>query len=207
MIANTRDPFIYGGAEILENELEKKLIELGHAVDKFIIPFDHSSLESIADQVAFARNVQVLNTDLVIGMRFPAYLVKHANKVIWLVHQYRQIYDLLGTPNSPYNEDDEESLIKIKEIIKIDKISLEEAQKIFTISDSVAERLSNHHCVTGVTLNLPPRDFPRHNNHNIETARKEFLLLPGRINKMKRQHLFIEALKKNSKPDQTVDCR
>ena len=35
--------------------------------------------------------------DLVIATRFPSYLVKHPNKVVWLIHQLRQAYDLLGT--------------------------------------------------------------------------------------------------------------
>lgn len=199
LIANTREPFIFGGAEILENDLEKKLIQLGHQVDKFIIPFDHSNLESVADQVAFARNVQIPNTDLVIGMRYPAYLVQHQNKVIWLVHQYRQMYDLLGTSHSPYTTDPA-TLKKIHEMVKIDQISLLEAQKVFTISDLVTQRLSSYLGIKGKTLNLPPRDSLHISNSDTKETRKEFLLLPGRINRMKRQHLFIEALMETRTP-------
>ena len=39
--------------------------------------------------------------DLVIGTKFPSYVVRHPNKVVWLVHQFRQAYELdrtaLGT--------------------------------------------------------------------------------------------------------------
>ena len=35
--------------------------------------------------------------DLVIATRFPSYLVQHPRKVVWLLHQYRQAYDLDGT--------------------------------------------------------------------------------------------------------------
>ena len=40
--------------------------------------------------------------DLVIATRFPSYLVKHPNKVVWLVHQLRQAYDLHGTRYSDF---------------------------------------------------------------------------------------------------------
>ena len=36
--------------------------------------------------------------DLVIGMKFPAYLVAHSRKVLWIMHQYRAAYNLWGTP-------------------------------------------------------------------------------------------------------------
>jgi len=35
--------------------------------------------------------------DLVIGMKFPAYLVEHPRKVLWVIHQYRSAYDMAGT--------------------------------------------------------------------------------------------------------------
>src|SRR6185295_12776263 len=41
--------------------------------------------------------------DLVIATRFPSYLVKHPNKVVWLIHQLRQAYDLLGTDYSDFS--------------------------------------------------------------------------------------------------------
>ena len=191
LIANTRNPFVFGGAEILEQELTQKLIESGHEVDKFIIPFDYSTLESIADQIAFVRNVEVPNTDLVIGMRFPAYMVRHKNKVTWLVHQYRQIYDLLGSGNSPYDTSDETSK-RIEAIKQLDKTSLGESQKIYTISDLVTKRLQNYTGLAGVTLNLPPRELSLRQD---KSTREKYIFLPGRINRMKRQHLFIDAIK------------
>ena len=35
--------------------------------------------------------------DVVITTKFPSYLIKHPNKVVWLVHQLRQAYELHGT--------------------------------------------------------------------------------------------------------------
>ena len=31
--------------------------------------------------------------DAVIATRFPSYAVRHDNKVVWLIHQYRQVYE------------------------------------------------------------------------------------------------------------------
>ena len=32
--------------------------------------------------------------DLMIGLRFPAYLIPHPNKVLWILHQFRTAYEL-----------------------------------------------------------------------------------------------------------------
>ena len=40
--------------------------------------------------------------DAVIATKFPTYFVRHPNKVTWLFHQYRAIYDLCGTPYSEF---------------------------------------------------------------------------------------------------------
>ena len=41
--------------------------------------------------------------DRVIALKFPAYLVPHRQKVLWILHQYRQAYDLwdAGKSNIP----------------------------------------------------------------------------------------------------------
>ena len=36
--------------------------------------------------------------DRLIGLKFPAYLIPHPRKVIWLLHQHRQAYDLWQHP-------------------------------------------------------------------------------------------------------------
>ena len=44
-----------------------------------------------------ARLIAVRNVDRVIALKFPAYYVQHEHKVLWLLHQFRQAYELRGT--------------------------------------------------------------------------------------------------------------
>jgi len=41
--------------------------------------------------------------DLVIATKFPSYFIQHPRKVLWLVEQYRQMYDLLDTSYSTFD--------------------------------------------------------------------------------------------------------
>ena len=49
------------------------------------------------DQALLWRLVDLSGTakpvELVIGTKFPSYGIRHPNKVVWLVHQFRQAYD------------------------------------------------------------------------------------------------------------------
>src|SRR5688500_16785516 len=78
--------------------------------------------------------------DLVIGMKFPAYLVAHPNKVLWILHQHRSAYNLWGTefddlstfPEGPH----------VRDWIKhCDEQLIPEAEKVFDNSRTIAHRL------------------------------------------------------------------
>ena len=43
--------------------------------------------------------------DLVIATKFPSYAIRHPNKVVWLVHQFRQAYDLDRTELGQFGDD------------------------------------------------------------------------------------------------------
>ena len=41
--------------------------------------------------------LDVSGADKVIALKFPAYFINHPNKTLWLLHQFRQVYDFEGT--------------------------------------------------------------------------------------------------------------
>jgi glycosyltransferase involved in cell wall biosynthesis len=103
VIANVRTPFVYGGAEMLADELLKGLQAEGHQADLVSILFNPAEPEGIPDQMLAARlaNLRAVNAvpvDRVIALKFPAYLIPHPNKVLWLVHQHRAAYDFWDHP-------------------------------------------------------------------------------------------------------------
>ena len=74
-------------------------------------------------------------------MKFPSYLVRHPNKVVWLIHQFRQAYDRFGTSQSDFTASPEDT--RWRELIaEADRTGLTEARKIFTNAKNTADRLA-----------------------------------------------------------------
>jgi glycosyltransferase involved in cell wall biosynthesis len=137
--------------------------------------------------------------DRVIATRFPSYLVKHPNKVVWLVHQLRQVYDLLGTTYSDFTDTprDREVIAMVRDM---DRRTLREARGVFAISRNVAERLQRGNEVEAEVLYPPPRLDACY--HPGEFG--DYVFAIGRLDVMKRCDLLIHALKHTAT---AVRCR
>src|SRR5215218_7753942 len=103
LITTVQVPFIRGGAEILAEGLRDALRSEGHQPEIVAIPFKWYPPERILDHMLAGRLLDLTETsgvcvDRVIGLKFPAYLVNHPNKVIWLLHQHRTAYELWDSP-------------------------------------------------------------------------------------------------------------
>ena len=101
LIATVRIPFVNGGAENLAEGLRDALSDAGHEAEILAIPFKWYPPERILDHMLAFRLFDLSESsgaaiDLVIGLKFPAYLVPAENKVLWLLHQHRQAYDQWG---------------------------------------------------------------------------------------------------------------
>src|ERR1700741_1594707 len=97
-IVNNQAPFVRGGAELLAEWLAEALIERGHDAEIVRIPFSWQPPQRIVDSMLAARLVQLPNVDRVVAFKFPAYYAPHPDKVLWLLHQFRQAHELWGTP-------------------------------------------------------------------------------------------------------------
>ena len=90
LIVNNMAPFLWGGAEELADNLKKNLILSGHEAEILRIPFRWEPASGIPSQMAMVHNLELTNVDHVIALKFPAYLIRHPRKTLWLLHQYRQ---------------------------------------------------------------------------------------------------------------------
>src|SRR5437660_8963708 len=128
--------------------------------------------------------------DLVVGMNFPAYLVAHERKVLWILHQHRAAYNLWGTQFddlSTYPEG-----VRIREWIHhCDRRFIPEAKKVFANSKTVAERLKRYNNIESEALYHPPPRAER--LHAGEYG--DYIFYPSRLEPQKRQELLIEAAK------------
>lgn len=186
--------FVNGGAELLVNNLKKALQDNGHQVEVIGVPLGDSPVEKIEDSIVLSRLMHIESSwggpiDLAIGMKFPAYLIPHRNKVMFIMHQHRQAYDLFDTEFSNIKNDAEG--IRIKEIItNADTKYISEAKHVFTISQNVANRLKKYNNIDAEALYQPCPDMDKFYCEKSEN----YILMPSRINITKRQLLAVQAL-------------
>ncbi|MFT3729831.1 MAG: glycosyltransferase family 4 protein [Hyphomicrobium sp.] len=193
LIVNNMAPFIWGGAEELASHLCRNIQIAGHDAEVLRIPFQWEPAYGIPAQMLLVRTLELTNVDLVIALKFPAYLVRHPNKVLWLLHQYRQAYDLhdAGQSNLPEGRDG----VELRSVIKTaDNESFSECTKIFTNSEVTKQRLQKYNGVDAKVL-LPPINDPELFQGG---PLGDYIFAGGRVNSMKRQHLLLEALARTS---------
>lgn len=192
-IATVQVPFIRGGAENLVEMLREELKKRGHQADIVTIPFKWYPPSTLLDCMLTGRTMDLTEVngekiDKVIAMKFPAYYVKHDNKVLWLMHQHRQAYDLWGTKygdlhNSPDGEFTRDM------IQKHDKKYITEAKAIYTIAQNTSNRLLKYNGIKSEALYHPPLNYQKMYCNGYGN----FIFYASRIDPMKRQRLLVEA--------------
>ncbi|MDP3559387.1 MAG: glycosyltransferase family 4 protein [Legionellaceae bacterium] len=189
LVVNNMAPFIWGGAEELAVHLQKNLIIAGHQAEILRIPFQWEPAMNIPSQMLMARAFELWNVDQVIALKFPAYLIKHPKKTLWILHQYRQAYDLFdsGDSNIPANQEGN----NLRDLIKTaDNECFSESRRLFTNSEITQQRMQQYNGFNAEVL-LPPVNDPERFFH---AEKGDYIFAGGRINDMKRQYLLVEAL-------------
>lgn len=194
-IATVQVPFTKGGAEILTDMLRDELIKRGHKAEIVSIPFKWYPQETLIKAMNMGRMIDLSEAggdkiDKVIAMKFPAFYVQHDNKVLWLMHQHRQAYDIWGTKYGDIEHwpDGE----KVREfIVNCDNKYLSEYKKRFTIAQNTTNRLQKYNGLDSTVLYHPPLNYEKLHCDGYE----DFVFYPSRINTIKRQRLVAEAAK------------
>src|SRR5579884_1687454 len=153
-------PFTYGGAERHVDGLVAELRNHGHDVQKVAIPFKWYPKRELPAQCALWRLVDLAECngeriDLAIATKFPTYFVRHPRKVTWLLHQYRAIYDLAGTPWSEFTHEERDVRLRAK-LIDLDTEVLAESTRLFTNSGNTAARVRKYNGIAAEPLYHPP---------------------------------------------------
>src|SRR5947209_16230679 len=87
----------------------------------------------------------------VIATKFPAYCVRHPNKVAWVLHQFRQAYDYDRTDLGQFSESPEDRTTR-RSIERLDAVALGEARRVFATSRNVANRLQRFNGIAAEVL-------------------------------------------------------
>ena len=106
---------------------------------------------------------------------------------MWLLHQFRQAYELDRTELGQFSESAEDRATR-RAVHAFDKRVLGEARKLFTTSRNNQQRLESSTGLVAEVLPHPPQELPyRCDDYG------DFVLSVGRLDRAKRVDLLIEA--------------
>ena len=185
-------PFARGGAEIFTDRLVDELRARGHDADLVSVPFKWYPGTRVLTQAFLWRMLDLEEADgqridLVVATKFPSYVVRHAEKRVWLVHQFRQAYELDGTELGQFGDSPDDRAVRRK-VQALDRVALGEASRLFAISQNVANRVEASTGLTAEVLPHPPQALEyRCENYG------DFVLSVNRLDRAKRIDLLIEA--------------
>jgi glycosyltransferase involved in cell wall biosynthesis len=185
-------PFARGGAEIFTDQLVDELRARGHDADVVSVPFKWYPGARVLTQAFLWRMLDLDEADghridLVVGTKFPSYVVRHPEKRVWLVHQFRQAYELDRTDLGQFGESPEERALRRK-VQELDRMALGEATRLFATSHNVADRLRRSTGLTAEVLPHPPQELDYRNE-----GYGDFVLSVNRLDRAKRIDLLLEA--------------
>jgi glycosyltransferase involved in cell wall biosynthesis len=195
LICTTQVPFTTGGAESHVAGLQHAFTAAGYNAEIVALPFKwYPPTEIMRGSLAW-RLLDLTESngkpiDLVVGMKFPAYIVEHPRKVLWVMHQYRAAYNLWGTPFDDLSMHPEGHRLR-EWIHNCDNQFIPRAKKVFANSQTVAARLLKYNGIESEPLYHPP---PRASQ--LRTGEYgDYVLYPSRVEPQKRQELLIEAMR------------
>jgi glycosyltransferase involved in cell wall biosynthesis len=197
-VVHPQTPFVRGGAETHTDALVTALTAAGHEAEEVVVAGKWYPATELVHQMAVWRSLDLaesngLPIDMVIALKFPAYLVPHERKVVWLIHQHRSAYELWDHPEfADLSKQDEGPAVRDM-IWQSDRIALGEAKRIFTNSQNVRDRLWStirlssevlYHPSPVVEALLPMEPGPY----------GDAIFFPSRLESLKRQPLVVEAM-------------
>jgi len=193
-------PFVRGGAEMLEEGLVERMRRRDIEVVHVRIPVTWSTPADVRWSMAAAAGLELPRVDRVIPLKFPGWHVAHPNKVAWVFHQFRQVYDLWEAGHSGYDTDDPEALALKQDITSSDTELLGGCRAVHTYSPTNAERLRRFNGVNSTLLHSPIPLATRYRSGPIGDQ----LVSLGRVCGSKRQLLAVEALARTERPVRLV---
>lgn len=187
VVCGAQKPFVRGGAELHQENLVRAIAAAGHRAELVRLPVAWEK-DRLFDAPLAWRLVPV-DADIVIATNFPSYFVRHRRKVVWLFHQHRGAYDAADARWSDFGLDDG-ALETQRLLSEWDNRALEEAERLYTTSGVVAERLRRFNGLAGKPLHHPP---PLHDRLR-PGAFGDYVFSATRLEANKRPRLLVDSL-------------
>lgn len=195
-VLHAQVPFVMGGAELLAQNLVNQLKKREYMAEIISLPFKWYPVNELFNSAMAWRMVDIEEAngqkiDLVVATKYPTYVARHENKVLWLLHQHRTAYDL-------YDKEQWAGLKFIpggaearNKLIDIDNKTIIECKRSYTISQNVTDRLKRYNNIDSEKLYHPPLLEGKYKCDSFEG----YILSVGRLDGIKRVDLIIKSLK------------
>ena len=186
-------PGVTGGTELLAEALNERLFSRGYRSYIHTLPYAWEPKELIIQEALAWRQLQ-LDADVVIPLKFPAYFIAHPNKIVWLQHQYRQVYEFFGSPLSGYSNNLTDGELR-ETVVALDRMALAEAKMVYANSRNTLSRMEKFNGLEGGVIYPPPVKVLGENPRTFE----DFFFAVGRLVEGKGFELLVEAAAKAHK--------
>lgn len=198
-VCHPQTPFVRGGAETHAEQLVRALRTAGHVAELILVAGKWYPGGELVHQMGVWRSLDLSESngeriDAVISLKFPAYLVRHELKIVWLIHQHRTAYELWDHPRYADIAREREGT-SVRDMIRSgDRVALGEAKRVFANSKNVQRRLWE-------SLRIPSEPLYHRSpltDMLLETDSGpygEAVVFPSRFESLKRQSLVIEAMR------------
>jgi len=198
-------PFFKGGAEAHVGGLMRELVKRQYEVDLINIPFKWYPRDQLLKSLEVWQLLDLSESngkkiDMIITTKFPSYFAGHPKKVLWLVHQYRHLYDLWGTPYCDFDSSQKADLRLRDQLIELDTEVLKSYERIYTIAENTSARLKKYNGLDSVPLYHPPHLTGRY----FAAEDKGYILSVGRLDRLKRVDLLVRSMRFM---DRRIRCR
>lgn len=194
-VLRTQVPFVQGGAERHAANLVSALNAYGHEATEITLPFKWYPGEVLADHILAARMHDIsefegVPIDLAIGLKFPAWLANHPNKLFWIIHQHRAAYDLWSAGDADLMHDPDGDALRALIHAEDRAAFTASPHPLYANSGNVAKRLHQYLDMEATPLYHPPPNAER----LWQGDYGDYLFAPGRINPSKRLELILRGL-------------
>jgi glycosyltransferase involved in cell wall biosynthesis len=197
LVVTSGMPFVRDSAEILAENLTAALNAAGRQAEHISIPFQPSPPDRIPNQILACRLLDVTEScgariDRIIALNFPAYLIPHPHKLIWMIHQHRPAYELWDDPAAGELIRSPDGPVIREAIRRADRELIPQAKATYTVSKNVTRRLGQFCGIAARPVYHPPAHAELFHAGSTE----DYFFFPGRITSLKRQLLVIQAMDK-----------
>lgn len=198
-VCHPQTPFVRGGAETHAEQLVRALRAAGHEAELVLVAGKWYPGAELVHQMAVWRSMELsesngLPIDAVIPLKFPAYLIHHERKIVWLIHQHRTAYELWNHPRYADLAREKEGVLVRDTIHIADRVALGEAKRVFANSRNVQRRLWE-------SLRIPSEPLYHRSplTEDLLTRRAgplgDTVVFPSRFESLKRQSVVVDAMR------------